>query len=52
MNILGTTAVTLIGTGILILLLCAGIAVIVAARKGLIDVKIHIGLHLGRRPPS
>jgi len=51
MHVPDTPTMALIGTGISILLLCIGIAVVIAAGKGLIDVKIRTGLHIGRRPP-
>ena len=51
MDIPSTPALLALTVALLILALCIGAAVLVAAIKGHIDVKIRIGLHLGRRQP-
>lgn len=51
MDTFSTTTTTLVAVAALILALCIGIAVLIAAIKGLVDVKIRVGLHFGTRQP-
>ena len=51
MDAFSTTSTTIVAAAVLILTLCIGIAVLIAALKGLIDVKIQVGLHFGSRQP-
>lgn len=51
MDIPSTPTLVILVAAVLFLALCVGVAVLIAACKGLIDVKIRVGLHFGSRQP-